>query len=263
MISCLILKLIERLIGMRANYGGEDAMMMKKEKKEGLLVIWADIDDTFRRTFRMWHNCEHVAERVTLPGFCTGYRYEGIDKAPNYIMFYETTDSGVLQSEPYLQSVNHPTPRTRDAIAHFRNPVRTIYSLLATAGESPPVTAPYIVVARFNLKKETQQEAIQWYSHDYLTNISAIPGVYRARLYGVDPSISEIMSTERQIYTPGIVGQRFLCLFEIVSVDVPVSQAWKECQMGGARSEKIERQMEHVVQELYWLDFAMDAPGYD
>jgi hypothetical protein len=235
--------------------------MMQKEKREGLLVIWADIDEDYRRTFRMWHNCEHVIERVTLPGFCAGYRYEGIGGAPNYIMFYETVDSKVLSDKPYLHSVNHPTPRTKDAIAHFKNPVRTIYSLLAAAGKTPPVTVSYICVDRFNFKRESEPEGIQWYSKNHLAKIAAIPGVYRARLYVVDPSISEIMSTERKIYTPGIVVQRFLCLYEIVSLDLPASQAWKECLMGTERSEEIERDMDHVVQELYWLDFAMDAPG--
>lgn len=234
--------------------------MTEKEKREGLLVIWADIPEDYRHTFRMWHNCEHVPERVNLPGFCAGYRYEGIDSAPNYIMFYETVDSKVLSDRPYLHSVNHPTPRTKESIAHFKNPVRTIYSLLAATGKKPPVVAPYIFVVRFDLKKESGQEAIQWYSNDYLPEISAIPGVYRARLYGVDPSISGIMSTERHIYTPGIVGQRFLCLYEIASLDIPASQTWKECQRGAGGSEEIERQMGDVVQELYWLDFAMDAP---
>ena len=237
--------------------------MMEKEKREGLLVIWADLDEDYRHTFRMWHNCEHVAERVTLPGFCAGYRYEGIDSAPNYIMFYETVDSRVLGDKPYLHSVNHPTLRTKDAIAHFKNPVRTIYSLLAASGKTPLITAPYIVVVRFNLNKETEQNAIRWYSDDYLPKISVIPGVYRARLYGVDPSISEIMSTEREIYTPGIGAQSFLCLYEIVSLDVPASQRWKECQKGTEKGKKIERQIDHVVQELYWLDFAMNAPGID
>jgi hypothetical protein len=234
--------------------------MMEKEKREGLLVIWAGIAEDYRHTFRMWHNCEHVAERVTLPGFCAGYRYEGIDSAPNYIMFYETVDSNVLGDKPYLHSVNYPTPRTKDAIAHFINPVRAIYSLLAAAGKNPPVTAPYIVVARFNFKKEAEQEAIQWYNNNHLQKIIAIPGVYRARLYGVDPSISGIMSTERQIYTPGIVRQRFLGLYEIESLDVPASEAWKECQIGTAGSEKFKRQVSDILQEVYWIDFAMNAP---
>ena len=30
---------------------------------------------------------------------------------------------------------------------------------------------------------------------------------------------------------------------------------------GAGESKKIERQMDDVVQELYWLDFAMNAPG--
>jgi hypothetical protein len=237
--------------------GREGAARMEKRKREGLLVIWADIPEEYRHTFRMWHNCEHVVERVTLPGFCTGYRYEGIGGAPNYIMFYETVDSNVLADKPYLHSVNHPTPRTKDAIAHFKDPVRAVYNLIATAGKSPPVTAPYIVVARFDLKKESDQEAVQWCSHDYLPKIAAIPGVYRARLYGVVSSISGIMSTERQIYTPGTVGQRFLCLYEIGSLDVSAGRAWRKCQKDAGKGKKV---IDPVVQEMYWLDFVMDAP---
>lgn len=257
------LEFIKRAVEMQTKIGGEGAAMTKHEKREGLLVIWADLDEEYRRTFRMWHNCEHVAERVTLPGFCAGYRYEGLAGAPHYIMFYETVDSKVLASKPYLRSVNHPTPGTKESIAHFKNPVRTIYSLLAASGKEPPVVAPYIYVERFNLRDLTEQEAIHWYRDHYLPGVSALPGVFRGRLYGGDPSISGIMSTERKIYAPGMGAQRYLCLFEIGSPDIPASPAWKDCLTAIEKDKQKERQMEDAVQELYWLDFAMNAPGYD
>jgi hypothetical protein len=236
---------------------------MKREEAKGLLVIWVDIDDDYRLTFRMWHNCEHITERITLPGFHAAYRYEGIDRAPNYIMFYETADSKVLESGPYLHSVNNPSPGTKDAIAHFKNPVRTIYILLGAAGRKPPVVSPYIFVVRFNLREGADQEAIAWYKNDYLPKISTVPGVHRARLYGVDPSVSKIMSTERKIFKPEIVEQKFLCLYEIASLDLPASRAWSECQTGAEQGRKIEKVMEHVVQERYWLDFTMPGPEGD
>jgi hypothetical protein len=236
---------------------------MKKGERKGLLVVWADIDEDYRHTFRMWHNCEHVSERVSLPGFCTGYRYEGIGKAPNYIMFYEGADSKVFGSEAYLYSLNNPTPGTKDAIAHFKNPGRTIYGLLATAGKKPPVVAPYIFVERFSPEKGSDREVMQWYSKELLPRRAMIPGVCRGRLYEVDPAISDLMTTERKIHAAAIGEQRFLCLYEIASLDLCASQAWRECQTGTDKTQNRVKKMDHLLQEVYWLDFTMDAPEPD
>ncbi len=236
---------------------------MSEREREGLLVVWADIDGDYRQTFRMWHNCEHVAERVSLPGFCAGYRYEGIGKAPNYIMFYEGVDSKVFGSEAYLHSLNNPTPGTKDAIAHFKYPGRTIYRLLSTAGKKPPVVAPYIFVERFSPEKGGDQEVIRWYSKELLPRRAMIQGVYRGRLYEVDPAISDLMTVERKIHGAAIGEQRFLCLYEMASLDLSASGAWRECQLGTDKTENMVKKMDHLLQEVYWLDFTMEAPESD
>ena len=98
---------------------------MCDEQAKGLLINWADIDIDYQLTYQKWHNCEHIIERVTIPGFCNGRRYRGTERPEHFIMLYETKDSGVLGGEHYLHSLNNPTPRTRDAIKRFRNPVST------------------------------------------------------------------------------------------------------------------------------------------
>ncbi len=36
------------------------------------MAFWADIDADYVTEFRRWHNCEHMSERVHVPGFVAG-----------------------------------------------------------------------------------------------------------------------------------------------------------------------------------------------
>jgi hypothetical protein len=42
---------------------------MSQNSPQGLLAIWAGLDADDVEAYRQWHNCEHMPERVTLPGF--------------------------------------------------------------------------------------------------------------------------------------------------------------------------------------------------
>ena len=99
---------------------------MKKETKEakGLLAIWADVEENYRIEYQKWHNCQHLTERVSIPGFKVGRRYHGIGDAPEFLMYYETDDSKVMAGAPYMHAINHPSPWTREAITHLKNIVR-------------------------------------------------------------------------------------------------------------------------------------------
>jgi len=228
---------------------------MKEKRAEGLLAIWADIDEDYRRTFREWHNCEHMIERVTIPGFYVGRRHEGVDRPGYYLMFYETSDSKVLGSEPYLRSLNNPTPWTRDSLTHFKNTVRAIYALKASAGRRPPVDAPYLSVFRFNVESGSEREVLQWYSKEHLTEICSIQGVYRGRLYEVDSNISGIKTEERKIHGASPDQRRYLTLFEMYTLDILTDKAWQEAMDG----EMVKR-LRDIHQEWFWIDCALYAP---
>ncbi len=243
-----------------SDLGSAGAMMIKQEMK-GLLAIWADIDEDYRMEFEKWHNCEHMADRVTIPGFYVGYRYEGIGDAPYSLMIYETSDSAVLESKAYLHSKNNPTPWAREALSHYKNTVRMIYSLLATAGKKPSTQAPYIFVVRFNSEPGGEKEAIRWWKEEFLSKIIALPGVYRGRLYEVNAEISNIITEEQKIYgRMKIERQRFLALIEIASLNLPEGKGWQDAYMETSDSSKSLRRMKNVSEELYWLRFVMYAP---
>lgn len=93
---------------------------------EGLIAIWADIKDEGVETYYAWHDNEHVAERVGIPGFIRGRRYIATDAAVQWYMMYETVSPEVQVGTDYLNRLNNPSPWTTEAIKHFHNTSRSL-----------------------------------------------------------------------------------------------------------------------------------------
>lgn len=203
----------------------------------GLMAFFSDIDEDFVEEYRRWHNCEHMAERVAVPGFRQGLRYRGEAGAPMFLMLYETNDTGVLASPAYHATLNAPTPWTQEALRHFRKPVRTIYGLAASVGMRPRFPAPYLAAVRFNGGSQTPE---------MLCHGTKGAGVLRVRLWQVDEAVSGIMTSERRIYGGGPGQQQYLLLCELAAPDAPVLHP------EGAGDLFVDR---------FWLDFVLDAPG--
>lgn len=182
-----------------------------KRQSNGLMAFWSDIDADYTLKYQEWHNCEHIPERVSIPGFNRGCRYRAADGRPHFLMFYETDAPDVLNSPPYLAALDAPTPWSKAALAHFRNPERNVYLLLSCFGLEGPFVAPWITGIRFNLADE-MPDATQM--HDWMKSCADQTGVARVRLYQVDEAISTIMTSERKIYGGGPGAQQYLLMVE-------------------------------------------------
>jgi hypothetical protein len=94
---------------------------------QGVLAIWNDIRDGRTDEFEFWFKSEHLTERLAVPGFRLGRRYEAIAGAPRYFVCYLTDTPSVLTSAAYLERLNNPTPLTRSVMTHgFVNMNRTV-----------------------------------------------------------------------------------------------------------------------------------------
>ena len=131
---------------------------MTNGEPAGLMAFWADIDSGYEPRFLEWHNCEHMPERVSVPGFREGRRYCDLGGLPRYLMMYFTESAGVLGSDAYTERLNHPTPWTRESLGHFRNPSRNVYSVLAEHGRTSLREFPYLISVRFDI--ETAERGI-------------------------------------------------------------------------------------------------------
>lgn len=173
----------------------------------GFMGFWSDIDADYERAYQEWHNCEHMAERVAIPGFIEGRRYRAVSGAPLFFMCYLTRGPEVLGSAPYLAALNRPTPWTREALTHFRNPVRTLYRRHVYAGASDRFR-PYIVLVRFDDDRPAGVLAAR------LSATVAADAATAGAFNEVDEAISGIMTAERRIYSGGPGRQQYLAAIE-------------------------------------------------
>jgi len=119
--------------------------MISVNNAQGMMAFWTDIDEVHVLRFQEWHNFEHMAERINIPGILVGRRYRGLDDAPMFFISYETTESAVFGMQPYMERIKNPTSWTREALPHFNNNIRNTYRLIACSGRQAPQEAPYIL----------------------------------------------------------------------------------------------------------------------
>lgn len=118
------------------------------DEAEGVLAIWNDIREGRTGEFEHWFKSEHLLERLAVPGFRRGRRYEAIAGAPRYFVFYLADTPAVLTSPGYLARLNDPTPLTRSVMTHgFVNMNRTVCRRAARFGS---LWGAVCVTARFD-----------------------------------------------------------------------------------------------------------------
>jgi len=80
----------------------------------GILAVWNDCAAEGLEHFERWYNREHLKERVGVPGFRFGRRYEAVAGGDRrFFAFYEVESAAVLNARPYLERLENPTPWTR------------------------------------------------------------------------------------------------------------------------------------------------------
>jgi hypothetical protein len=93
----------------------------------GVLAIFNNAAPGREAEFEEWFQHEHLAERIAVPGFLLGRRYEAVAGTPRYFNFYLTQSADVLKSAAYLERLDHPTPMTHKIMSEiFKDMIRTV-----------------------------------------------------------------------------------------------------------------------------------------
>src|SRR5262249_56357455 len=87
--------------------------MATPRKGTGLLMVWADVPADKEAEFNRWYNEEHLAERMSVPGFLNAARYEAVKGGPKHLAVYELEGPAVLESPAYKKVQANPTPWTK------------------------------------------------------------------------------------------------------------------------------------------------------
>lgn len=112
----------------------------------GILALWNDCTAGDEQKYENWYQNEHLIDRLKVPGFRLGRRYEALDGMPQFFTYYETNSVDVLNSNVYLAQVNNPSPMTREIMTRsFINMSRTVCERAWVEGQ---MTAAHVVAVR-------------------------------------------------------------------------------------------------------------------
>ncbi len=114
----------------------------------GILSIWNDMDVEHQDFYEQWYMTEHFPERLGVPGFRRGRRYEAVEADRRYFSFYELDSPDVLFSEAYLARLNAPTAWTQKIMNVWSGMFRTVCERLERKGSA---LGGYVAVARWEV----------------------------------------------------------------------------------------------------------------
>ncbi|SMQ86195.1 hypothetical protein SAMN06295905_3498 [Devosia lucknowensis] len=101
---------------------------------DAAVAMWWNVDEAYRVEFHEWHSKEHLPERLSIPGFRRGTRWQDGTHGAFFVL-YELSDYGVLTSADYLARLNDPTPWSTKMMPLHRGMVRSQCRILAASGE--------------------------------------------------------------------------------------------------------------------------------
>jgi hypothetical protein len=116
--------------------------------RPGILAIFNNVAPGREAQFEEWFQHEHLQERLDVPGFLLGRRYEAVRGDRRYFNFYVTRSADVLDSADYRMRLDNPTPMTRLVMSEiFKDMIRTVCHRTFRLGSMRGAVA---VAARFS-----------------------------------------------------------------------------------------------------------------
>lgn len=168
------------------------------QRRQGALLLnWFDIAQGWQEAFDDWHNREHVIERMGVPGFMQGRRFEALGTpriaGHSYLVAYDAADIGVFKSPAYAARLDNPTPLTARVVPHLRNLTRTVYEVEARRGGG---TAGYLRTIRLaSTEGSPADAALLRDTVEALYSVSGVSGVILGR---PDATVTHYKDTTRE-----------------------------------------------------------------
>jgi hypothetical protein len=209
--------------------------MATRKKGTALLVVWTDVPADKEKDFNKWYNEEHLAERLAIPGFLSGARYEAVKGGPKHLAYYELESPAVLESEAYKRVSANPTPGTKrwGPSVIGTNYIRNVYTMIHPKTLAGPAaesgTAPALQIGRMDVPREVDEEWNTWYSTVYVPNYEKVPGVIRGRRY------------RALVGTPG-----YMTFYEFENPKVSESAAWNAQRDVNPANARMRSHMRHA-----------------
>lgn len=181
---------------------------------EAVLAIWFEFDPAGLQDFDAWYPRQHLPERLSVPGFLRGRRYQVVGAGPTYFTLYELADGGVATSDAYLERLNNPTDWTRRVLPSFRHMLRNPYRRLA--GSAGAAWEPHLATVRIAPRPGREPAVRAGLTEEVSGARGALDGVSGWAAYETDTGGAAIQTEERRLVGGEVrPATPFLALLEV------------------------------------------------
>jgi hypothetical protein len=197
---------------------------------KGLLLVAFDFTNAHEDEFHDWYDLEHVPERQRVPGFGLCERWISVANPKQAVATYDLESLSVLASEPYLAIAHENlSPWSKRVGPMCIRLIRFDGEQTLPGNADSPAGAGGLLVNAMNVVPEHEAEFNEWYDHEHIPALAAVPGVLSARRFKDQKGT-----------------HRYLALYHVQSPDVTTGAAWK----AAAASEWTDRLRPHFRDHL-------------
>lgn len=217
---------------------------------KGAIIIWNDVAPEGLSEYYEWHNREHMPERLGIPGFLRGSRYVAISAptSPAFLTIYELADRGIATSAAYLARLNAPSDWSRRTMLHFRNMIRALTEVEASAGVGPGGVAAAV---RFEDGAQGEAALVKARAASKrIEEISQMPRITGVHFCVTDAGASAAKTAESRHRGDSIVAPIACVLIEgcdDAAVATAVARLLHDCGLDGAGLTVGTYRLEHAI----------------
>ena len=165
----------------------------------GVLVVWNDLSPENEEEYNEWYFVDHLPDRVGIPGFLTGRRYEVLGPGPRYFTWYLTASVGVMSSPAYLQRMQNPTEWTRRCMPFFKNMNRSACRQTIDMGKGVGIASTTMELKPAAGRQDELRRQISSSLFPDLLRSPGKNGIIRAHLWEADLAVTVQKNPEEAI----------------------------------------------------------------
>ena len=179
---------------------------------KGILLVAFDFTNAHEDEFHDWYDLEHVPERERVPGFGACERWISTANPKYAVASYELDTLEVLQSPAYRAiGGDNLSVWSKRVTAMCKRLLRFEGVQILPGDQAAPKNAGGLLVNAMNVDPTHEAEFNEWYDHEHIPSLAAVPGALCARRY------RDAKGTHR-----------YLALYHLASSDVVGGDAWKK-----------------------------------
>lgn len=220
---------------------------------QAALGIWMDVEAAGLDDFNAWYRRQHLPERLSVPGFLRGRRYQATGDGPVYFTLYETRDATVLSSAPYMERLNNPTEWTRRALPMVRRMVRNAYRRVA--GSPTDRVAPHLLTVRIQPHAGRDADVRRWLVDEAVGAMRGVHRVAGVAVYESDGGGTAVVTEERRIVGGEVsAAPPFLAVCELEQDDAEgtVRDFWRT--KSGREAAQVRLDGYRLMYGLAWIE---------